>query len=59
MAGLKLDRRWKAAGARRRSRSACRWEEIGRRHAERFDRELEEQRAQGKFEERLKAGCFA
>lgn len=55
MAAVELDRRWKALALGEDSdRRAC-WEAIGQRMQERFDRELEEQRAHGRFEERLKA----
>ena len=55
MAAVELDRRWKALALGEDLDRRARWEEIGRRMQERFDRELEEQRAHGKFEERLKA----
>jgi hypothetical protein len=55
MAAVELDRRWKALALGEDPDRRTRWEDIGRRMQERFDRELEEQRAHGKFEERLKS----
>ncbi|MGZ9032027.1 MAG: DUF349 domain-containing protein [Burkholderiaceae bacterium] len=54
MAAVELDRRWRALSLRDEGERRARWEEIGRRMKERFDRELEEQRAHTQFEQRLK-----
>jgi hypothetical protein len=54
MAAVELDRRWKALNLGEDPDRRARWEAIGRRMQERFDRELEEQRAHGRFEERLR-----
>lgn len=54
MAAVELDRRWKALDLGEDTDRRARWEAIGQRMQERFDRELQEQRAHGRFEERLK-----
>jgi hypothetical protein len=54
MAAVELDRRWSALSLGDDTDRRARWEEIGRRMKERFDRELEEQRAHTQFEQRLK-----
>ncbi len=45
MAAVELDRRWKALALGEEADRRTRWEAIGRRMQEHFDRELEEQRA--------------
>ena len=53
MAAVELDRRWNALSLGDDADRRARWEEIGRRMKERFDRDLEEQRAHAQFEQRL------
>ncbi|HET9024668.1 MAG TPA: DUF349 domain-containing protein [Burkholderiaceae bacterium] len=53
MAAVELDRRWNALALGDDADRRARWEEIGRRMKERFDRDLEEQRAHTQFEQRL------
>lgn len=58
MAAVELDRRWNALALDDEADRRARWAEIGRRMKERFDRDLEEQRAHTQFEQRL-AGWLA
>jgi hypothetical protein len=53
MAAVELDRRWNALALGDDADRRARWEEIGRRMKERFDRDLEDQRARTQFEQRL------
>jgi hypothetical protein len=53
-AAVELDRRWKALALEDADRRA-RWQDIGLRMQQRFDRELDEQRAHMQFEQRLAA----
>ena len=53
MAAVELDRRWSALSLGDDTERRARWEEIGRQMKERFDRELDEQRAHTQFEQRL------
>jgi hypothetical protein len=53
MAAVELDRRWNALALGDDAERRARWDEIGRRMKERFDRDLEEQRAHTRFEQRL------
>jgi exonuclease SbcC len=53
MAAVELDRRWKALDLGDDADRRARWDEIGRRMQQRFDRELEEQRAHAQFEQRV------
>ena len=55
MAAVELERRWKALGALDDDERLARWNDIGRRLQERFDRELVEQRSHMQFEQRLAA----
>ncbi|MGE5160064.1 MAG: DUF349 domain-containing protein [Betaproteobacteria bacterium] len=55
MAAVELDRRWNALALDDESERRARWAEIGRRMKERFDRDLEEQRARAQFAQRLDA----
>jgi hypothetical protein len=54
MAAVELDRRWSALSLAHDAERRGRWEDIGRRMKERFDRELAEQRAHSQFEQRLR-----
>ena len=53
MAAVELDRRWSALSLDGDVDRRARWEEIGRRMKDRFDRELQEQRARMQFDQRL------
>jgi hypothetical protein len=53
MAAVELDRRWNALALGDDAGRRARWDEIGRRMKERFDRDLEQQRAHTQFEQRL------
>jgi hypothetical protein len=53
MAAVELDRRWNALALGDDAGRRARWEEIGQRMKERFDRDLEDQRARTQFEHRL------
>ncbi len=53
MAAVELDRRWKALALNADDARHARWEAIGRLTQQRFDRELEEQRAHAQLEQRL------
>ncbi len=53
MAAVELDRRWSALSLADDADRRARWEEIGRLMKERFDRELDDQRARTQFEQRL------
>ncbi len=53
MAAVELDRRWKALVLDADDARHSRWEAVGRLMQQRFDRELEEQRAHAQFEQRL------
>jgi exonuclease SbcC len=55
MAAVELDRRWKALDLGDDPVRRSRWDEIGSRMQQRFDRELEEQRAHAQFEQRVDA----
>jgi hypothetical protein len=55
MAAVELDRRWKALGLPDDDVRRSRWDEIGRRMQQRFDRELAEQRSHAQFAQRLDA----
>jgi len=52
-AAVELDRRWKALVLGDDVERRARWEDIGRRMQQRFDRELQEQRVHMQFEQRL------
>jgi len=52
-AAVELDRRWKALVLGDDVERRARWEDIGRRMQQRFDRELREQRVHMQFEQRL------
>ena len=54
-AAVEIDRRWKALALSDDAARRARWEDIGRRIQQRFDRELDEQRAHAQFEHRLDA----
>lgn len=53
MAAVELDKRWKALMLGDDADRRARWEDIGRRMQQRFDRELAEQRVHAQFEQRL------
>ncbi len=53
MAAVELDRRWSALALGDDAERRARWDEIGREMRERFDRDLEQQRAHTQFEQRL------
>jgi exonuclease SbcC len=53
MAAVELDRRWKALALSADDARHARWEAVGRLMQQRFDRELEEQRAHAQLEQRL------
>ena len=53
MAAVELDRRWSALALGDDAERRARWDEIGREMKERFDRDLEQQRAHTQFEQRL------
>jgi hypothetical protein len=52
-AAVELDKRWKALALGDDAERRTRWEDIGRRMQQRFDRELEAQRTRAQFERRL------
>ena len=52
-AAVELDRRWKALVLGDDTERRARWEDIGRRMQQRFDRELQEHRVHMQFEQRL------
>jgi hypothetical protein len=52
-AAVELDRRWKALVLGDDELRRARWEAVGRQMQQRFDRELDEQRAHARFEQRL------
>jgi hypothetical protein len=54
-AAVELDRRWKALDLADDDELRARWEDIGRRMKQRFDRELAEHRLHTQFEKRLAA----
>ena len=58
-AAVEIDRRWKALALSDDAARRARWEDIGRRMQQRFDRELDEQRAHAQFEHRLDAWLAA
>jgi hypothetical protein len=53
MAAVELDRRWNALVLGEDTERRARWEEIGQRMKERFDRDLEHERAHSQYEQRL------
>jgi hypothetical protein len=53
MAAVELDRRWNALALGEDTERRARWEEIGQRMKERFDRDLEHERAHSQYEQRL------
>jgi hypothetical protein len=55
MAAVELERRWKTLGLRDDEERLARWNAIGRRLQERFDREMAEHRSRVQFGERLAA----
>lgn len=52
-AAVELDRRWKALVLGDDALRRARWDAVGRQMQQRFDRELDEQRAHARFEQRL------
>ena len=58
-AAVELDRRWKALGLEEDADRHARWEAIGARMQQRFDREREAQRAHAQLEQRLAAWLAA
>ncbi len=52
-AAVELDRRWKVLALGDDELRRARWEAVGRQMQQRFDRELDEQRAHARFEQRL------
>jgi hypothetical protein len=52
-AAVELDRRWKALVLGEDEIRRARWDAVGRQMQQRFDRELDEQRAHAQFEQRL------